>query len=88
MDYEFRKRLYELDEIGFVGKPNSKVSKKDEYILSTYFRASRKMWHEEGRCFTEEEKNKVIQDAIKDYNREVRQRRKLKTLDKVASITL
>ena len=88
MDYEFRKKLYELDEIGFIGKPNAKESKKDEYLISAWIRTSKKIWHEQGRSLTEEEKNKVIQDAERAYNREVRQRRKTMTFNKVASVTL
>jgi DNA-directed RNA polymerase beta' subunit len=88
MDYEFRKKLYELDEIGFIGKPNAKESKKDEYLISAWIRVSKKIWHEQGRSLTEEEKNKVIQDAERAYNREVRQRRKTMTFNKVASVTL
>ena len=44
------------------------------------------MWHEQGRSLTEEEKNKIIQEAERAYNREVRQRRKLMNFDKVASV--
>ena len=90
MEHEdsFRERMIALDEIGFIGNPNAKVSKKEEYIVSTYFQALVEMRKEQGRSLTEEEKNEVIQDAIKAYNREVRQRRKLMSLDKVASVTL
>jgi DNA-directed RNA polymerase beta' subunit len=87
MDYEFRKKLYELDEIGFIGRPNAKESKKDEYLISAWIQASKKMLKEQGRSLTEEEKNKTIQDAERAYNREVRQRRKAATYDKVASLT-
>ena len=68
--------------------PRARHTEKKDRITSAFFQAARKMWHEQDRELTAEEKNKVIQDAIKAYNREVRQRRKLKTLDKVASITL
>jgi len=88
MDYEFRKKLYELDEVGFIGRPNARESKKDEYLISAWIQASKKMLKEQGRRLTEEEKNKVIQDAERAYNREIRQRRKATTFDKVASITL
>ena len=90
MEHEdsFRERMIALDEIGFIGNPNARKSKKEEYIVSTYFQALTEMRKEQGRSLTEEEKNEVIQDAIKAYNREVRQRRKLMSLDKAASVTL
>jgi hypothetical protein len=84
----FRERMIALDEIGFVGKPNAKESKKDEFLISAWIRASKRAWHEQGRSLTEAEKNEVIQEALKAYNREVRQRRKLRAFDKVASVTL
>jgi len=84
----FRERMLALDEIGFVGVPNSKESKKDKYLISAWIQASKKVWHEQGRSLTEEEKNKIIQDAEKAYNKEVRQRRKTMAFDKVASVTL
>ena len=90
MEYKnsFREKMIELDEIGFVGRQNAKESKKDKYLISSWIRASKKVWSEQGRSLTEEEKDKVIQDARKAYNREVRQRRKSTTFDKVASVTL
>ena len=88
MDYEFRKKLYELDEIGFVGIPNAKESKKDKYLISALIQASKKVWHEQDRSLTEEEKNKIIQDAEISYNSGVRQNKRTKTFDKVASVTL
>jgi len=84
----FREKMIILDEIGFVGRPNSKVSKKDEYLISAWIQASKKVWKEQGRSLEEEEKNKVIQEAKKSYNREVSQIRKLTGFNKVASITL
>ena len=68
--------------------PRAKNTKKQQQITSAYFQASRKMWKEQGRNLTEEEKNKIIQDAERAYNRELRQRRKLITFDKVASVAL
>ena len=71
MDYEFRKKLYELDEIGFIGTQSIKETEKDKIITSYLIQASKKMWKEQGRSLTEEEKNKVIKDAEKAYNKEV-----------------
>jgi hypothetical protein len=90
MEYNdsFRKRMIALDEIGFIGIPNAKESKKDKYLISAWIQSSKKMWKEHGRSLTEEEKNKVIREAELAYNREVRQRRKLMTFEKVASVTL
>ena len=68
--------------------PRAKNTEKQSKMTSAYFQASKKMWKEEGRNLTEEEKNKVIREAELAYNREVRQRRKLMTLDKIASVTL
>jgi len=90
MEYKdsFRERMIALDEIGFVGVPNARESKKDEYLISAWIRVSKKVWHEQGRSLTEEEKNEVIQNAEKAYNREVRQGKKAMAFDKVASVTL
>jgi uncharacterized protein YbcC (UPF0753/DUF2309 family) len=68
--------------------PRAKYTKKKERLISAWIQASKRMWNEQSRSLTEEEKNKVIRDADKSYNREVRQRRKVMTFDKVASITL
>jgi hypothetical protein len=65
-----------LDEIGFIGNPRARNTVKKQRMTSAYFQASRKMWNEEGRNLTEEEKNKVIREAELAYNREVRHRRK------------
>jgi len=65
--------------------PRAKNTKKQQRMTSAYFQASRKVWKEHGRSLTEEEKNKVIQEAEKAYNREVRLRRKTTTFDKVAA---
>jgi len=88
MDYEFRKKLYELDEIGFIGTQGAKETEKVKMIISYLIQASKKMWKEEGRSLTEEEKNEVIREAELAYNREYRLRRKLRTFGKVASVTL
>jgi len=84
----FRKKMIVLDEIGFIGRPNAKESKKDEYLISAWIQASKKMWNEQGRSLTKEEKNKVILDAETAYSCKVRQRRKTINFDKVASVTL
>ena len=81
MDYEFRKRLYELDEIGFIGSQHVKETEEDKKITSYLIQASKKMWKEESRSLTEEEKNEIIRVAERAYNREVRQRRKAITYD-------
>jgi hypothetical protein len=57
--------------------PRAKRTKKKEYLISAWIQASKKMWHEQSRSLTEEEKNIVIQDAEKFYNREVYQHRNL-----------
>ena len=84
----FREKMIALDEVGFIGNPRAKNTEKKDKITSAFFQASRKVWKDQGRSLTEEEKNKVIKDAEKHYNREVRQRRKVKTLEKVASVIL
>ena len=68
--------------------PRAKNTEKKDRMTSAYFQASRKMWKEQCRSLTEEEKNNVIQEAAKAYNREVRQRRKIMSFDKVAAVTL
>jgi hypothetical protein len=88
MDYEFRKKLYELDEIGCIGTQGAKETEKDKIITSYLIQASKKVWKEQGRSLTEEEKNIIIQNAKKAYNTKIRQDRKTKTFAEVASVTL
>jgi thermostable 8-oxoguanine DNA glycosylase len=85
---EFFLYLEKNDLQNMLTNPRARYTKKKEYLTSAWIRASKKVWHEQGRSLTEEEKDKVIQDARRAYNREVRQRRKLMTFDKVASVTL
>ena len=88
MDYEFRKRLYELDEIGFVGSPNAKETPKIKIIMSYLIQGSKKMWKEQSRSLTDIEREQIIKEAERTYNRELRQRKKSITFGKVASVTL
>ena len=88
MNYEFRKRLYELDEIGFIGSPNAKEPQKVKIIMSSLIQGAKKMWKEQSRSLTDIERGQIIKEAERTYNRELRQRRKSITLDKVASVTL
>ena len=84
----FREQMIALDEIGFIGNPRARNTEKKDRMMSAYFQASRKMRKEQGRSLTDDEKNIIIHEAEKIYNREVRQRRKTMALDKVASIML
>ena len=68
--------------------PRARYTKKKEYLISAWIQASKKMWKEQGRSLTEEEKNEVIRKAELAYNRDVRLHRKLRTFGKVASVTL
>jgi len=88
MDYEFRKNLYELDEIGFIGTQNAKETEKVKMIISYLIQASKKMWKEQNRGLTESEREQILKEAECVYNKDVRQRRKLRTFSKVASVTL
>ena len=67
--------------------PRARYTKKKEYLISAWIQASKKMLKEQGRSLTEEEKNEIIREAELSYNREVRQRRKVITFGKVASVT-
>ena len=88
MDCEFRKRLYELDEFGFIGSPNAKETEKVKIIMSCLIQGSKKKWKEQSRSLTDIEREQIIKEAEHTYNRELRQRRKSITFNKVASITL
>ena len=88
MDYEFRKKLYELDEIGFIGTQGAKETEKVKTMISYLIQASKKMWKEQNRSLTELEREQILKEAECVYNRNVRQRRKLRTFGKVASVTL
>jgi len=85
---EFFLDVEKNDMQNMLTNPRAKRTKKKDYLISAWIRVSKKIWHEQGRSLTEEEKNKVIQDAERAYNREVRQRRKTMTFNKVASVTL
>ena len=67
--------------------PRAKNTEKQRRMTSAYFQASKKMWKDQGRGLTEEEKNKVIREAELAYNREIRQRRKARAFEKVAFVT-
>ena len=88
MDYEFRKKLYELDEIGFIGSPNAKETERSKIIMSYLIQGSKKMWKEQSRSLTDIERELIIKEAERTYNQEHRQRRKSITFDRVASVTL
>ena len=88
MDYEFRKKLYELDEIGFIGTQGAKETEKVKTIMSYLIRCSKKMWQEQSRSLTDIEREQIIKEAECVYLRNVRQRGKSITFDKVASVTL
>jgi len=87
MDYEFRKKLYKLDEIGFIGTQGAKETEKVKIIMSCLIQASKKMWKEQSRGLTEFEREQIVKEAERVHNRDVRQRRKARTFDKVASVT-
>ena len=84
---EFLLDVEKNDMVNMLTNPRAKHTKKKDYLTSSWIRASKKVWNEQGRSLTEDEKDKVIQDARKAYNKEVRQRRKSTTF-KVASVTL
>ena len=88
MDYEFRKRLYELDEFGFIGSPNAKETNKVKIIMSCLIQGSKKMWKEQHRSLTDIERGQIIKEAERTYNRELQQHRKSVIFDKTASVTL
>jgi len=68
--------------------PYARNTEKKDRMTSAYIQASRKMWKTEGRDLTEKEKNIVIQNAERTYNKEVRQKRKAIVFNKVASVAL
>jgi len=68
--------------------PRARYTKKKEHLISAWIQASKKMWKEQGRSLSEEEKNDVIREAESAYNRESRLHRKIRTFGKVASVTL
>ncbi|MDR0206485.1 MAG: hypothetical protein LBI45_04430 [Bacteroidales bacterium] len=88
MDYEFRKKLYKLDEIGFIGTEGAKETEKVKIIMSYLIQASKKMWKEQNRILTEVEREQIVKEAERVYDRTVRQRRKSRTFDKVAPVAL
>ncbi|MDR0547143.1 MAG: hypothetical protein LBG77_06125 [Dysgonamonadaceae bacterium] len=76
MDDDFRKKMRELDEIGFIGNPRHKYNEKDRFIFSGAFQASRAFRKEHLRDMTPEETLQLGKDLERAYNREVRQKRK------------
>jgi len=88
MDYEFRKKLYKLDDIGFIGVEGAKETEKVKIIMSYLIQASKKIWKEQNRSLTEFEREQIVKEAERVHNRAVRQRRKSRTFDKVASVAL
>ena len=88
MDYESRKKLYELDEIGFIGAPSAKETEKVKIITSCLIQASKEMWKEQGRSLTGFEREIIIKEAERTYRRKSLQREKPTAFLKVASVTL
>ena len=68
--------------------PRVKNTEKQQRMTSAYFQASKRMWKEQGRDLTEDEKQEVIREAERAYKAEVRQSKKSIVFDKVASVTL
>jgi len=87
MDYEFRKKLYGLDEIGFIGSSNAKETEKVKTIMSYFIQVSKRIWKEQRRSLTDVEREQIIKEAEQKYNREFRLRRKSMAFDKAASVT-
>jgi len=85
---EFFLDIEKNDMQNLLTNPRARYTKKKEYLISAWIRASKKKWKEQGRSLTEEEKNEVIREAELSYNREVRLHKKLMTLGKVASVAL
>ena len=56
--------------------PRAKNTDKQQRMTSAYFQVSKKMWIEQGRNLTEEEKQKVIRVAERIYKKEVRKSKK------------
>ena len=80
MDYEFRKKLYELDEIGFIGTQGAKETEKVKKIISYLIQTSKKILKEQNRYINEFEREQSVKEAECVYNRNVRQRLKSKTI--------
>ena len=67
MDREFRKKMYELDEIGFIGIPGVEETEKDGALISALIQASKKMYKEQKRRLTDDEREQIIQEALCSY---------------------
>jgi hypothetical protein len=65
---DFRERMIALDEIGFVGNPSHKYSKKDEYLFSSLFQTLRRFRKEHQREMTVSEIQQLGIDLEYDYN--------------------
>jgi len=59
-----------------LSNPRARYTEKKENLISAWIQASKEMWKEQGRSLTEEEKNEVIKEAERVYNKKIRQRRK------------
>ena len=67
MDREFRKKLYELDEIGRIGIQGVGETEKEGAVFSAIIQASKKMYKEQDRSLTDEEREQIIQEALCSY---------------------
>ena len=56
--------------------PRARNTQKQQRMTSIYFQSSKKMWNEQGRSLTEKEKQEVIKEAERIYNKETRQSRR------------
>jgi hypothetical protein len=73
---EFFKDVEKNDMQYLLTDPHAKYTEKDQWITSAWIRASKSVWNKYGRSLTEDEKNQVIRDAGRAYDREHRQKRK------------
>ena len=85
---EFFLDVEKNDMQNLLTNPRARYTKKKERLISAWIQASRKMWKEQGRSLTEEEKNEVIRAEELSYNREVRLHRKSMAFGKAVSVTL
>ena len=62
IETDFRQKMIALDEIGFIGNPNHKYSKQDEYLCGVFFQTVRKFRKEHQREMTAKEIQQLCND--------------------------
>ncbi|GHT34619.1 hypothetical protein FACS18945_5770 [Bacteroidia bacterium] len=88
MEDDFKKRMYALDEIGFIGNPRRKHNEKDRFMFSGIIRAARDFRTIHLREMTSKELLLKGKELERTYNCQLFQNRKDRITRQMAAAVL